>query len=239
MSVSVMPSMPCLDPELIHVWRLSISSASIDELLPILSDDERARASRFAFQKDHNQFVAVRGWLRQLLGAYLQQPPSQLRFAYGVAGKPQLDCGGGGVDLRFNVSHSHNTALLAFTVGREVGVDVEFIDNQVDVLELARTCFSPAERRALQACVSEKRLACFFRFWTAKESYIKALGGGLSIPLDAFTVDFRPDTTAARVRTRNPVYPAMTVHDLSLTECYSGAIAAEGTEWRVVVQDIS
>jgi 4'-phosphopantetheinyl transferase len=235
-----MVSMPLPGPELIHVWRLSISSAPIDELLPILNDDERARAARFAFRKDHNQFVAVRGWLRRLLGAYLRQPPPELRFTYGAAGKPQLDCrcGVGPVDLRFNVSHSHDMALLAFAVGRDVGIDVEYIDNQVDVLELARTCFSPAERRLLQARVSEERLACFFRFWTAKESYIKALGGGLSIPLDAFTVDLRPDTPVACVRTRDPVYPAMTVHDLSLSEPYSGAIAAEGTGWKVIVRDV-
>lgn len=229
------PSMPLEFPsrELIHVWSLSLRDAPIDDLLPLLSDDERVRAREFIFKKDHDRYVAVRGWLRRLCGAYLHRAPETLRFRYGAAGKPALTANETGVDLRFNVSHTHDLALLAFCVGREVGVDVEYIDGQVDVMGLAHTCFSDAEQQTFHAHRLDQRLELFFHYWTSKEAYIKALGEGLSIPLQEFTVDVHPETPIRNVLVSNPDGLLFTVHQLAMPASYAAAVAAEGNDWRV------
>lgn len=227
-------SLPLPSARVIHVWSLVLSTARIDELLPLLAEDEHVRAREFIFQKDHDRYVAVRGWLRRLCGAYLQEDPAALRFRYGAAGKPALAANIGDIDLRFNVSHTHDLALLAFSLGREVGVDVEYIDGQVDVVDLARTCFSDEEQHVFHSYTGDPQLALFFQYWTSKEAYIKALGEGLSIPLQEFTVDIRPDIVVRPVTTTNSDAPRLTVHQLSVPTGYAGAIASEGDDWEVV-----
>ena len=103
--------------EEVHVWRASCArtAAEIDELRRHLSDDERERAGRFHFARDHDHYTAARAVLRIILGRYLDRPPASLRFKYNSFGKPSLDGGAGGV--RFNLSHSGGLALYAVALG--------------------------------------------------------------------------------------------------------------------------
>lgn len=185
----------------VHVWRASLErdGAEAERLWATLTDDERERARRFHFERDRRRFVIARGALRELLGRYLATPPALIRFAYNEFGKPVLwrDAGG----LRFNVSHSHEAALYAFTLGREVGVDVELLRDDFASLEIAERFFSEAEVRALASLPAELRTQAFFNCWTRKEAYIKALGEGLSHPLDRFTVSLKPGEPARLVST--------------------------------------
>jgi len=104
------------------------------------------------------------------------------------------------MDLRFNVSHSEDLAVYAFALGREVGVDVEALRPMADSADIARSAFSAAEHRAFLALSPAERTEGFFNCWTRKEAFIKALGEGLSHPLDTFDVTLEPDQPARILR---------------------------------------
>src|ERR1039458_3159098 len=123
---------PSTDRELpenvVHVWRagLDLSNARCEALDGLLSEEERARAARFYFEKDRRRYVAARGILRRLLAGYLSASPERLRFRYNGFGKPFLEHPDGSA-IEFNVSHSQDAALFAFTRRRAIGVDIEQI----------------------------------------------------------------------------------------------------------------
>jgi 4'-phosphopantetheinyl transferase len=236
-SSSVRPIQPP-PAHLIHVWRLRIATAPLATLIPLLSADEIAYAARFVRTEDHDRFVAVRGWLRRLLGAYLDREPAEIAFSHGPQGKPALATGMDGGALRFNVSHSHDMGVLAFSSGGDVGVDVEYIENRFDVLDLARSCFSGDEQHVLQSTESAEQLAMFFRFWTSKEAYIKARGGGLSIPLQDFTIHVQQDSSTWRIALADGSSAPAVVRQLTLPPGYAGAVAADGTDWSISMMDL-
>jgi 4'-phosphopantetheinyl transferase len=152
----------------------------------LLDDDERGRASRFVFERDRRRFVAAHVATRAILGRYLNADPSSLRFAIGERGKPRLV--DPPADLRFNLSHAGERALLAVTLGREIGVDIEELRVVSDLLRLAEDVFSAGEQERLRAASSSHLHDVFFRLWTRKESFIKARGDGLHFPLKGFDV---------------------------------------------------
>lgn len=154
-----------------------------------LSADETARAERFVYDKHRAAYISARSGLRHHLGEITGRDPTDLRFTYGAQGKPSLADG-----PFFNLSHSGDLACLAVHDTIDLGVDIEvhrFVEDG-----LAERFFSLTENRALQSLAPEKRVAGFFRCWTRKEAVIKALGGGLSIPLDAFDVTLDADNAA-------------------------------------------
>jgi 4'-phosphopantetheinyl transferase len=199
----------------IHVWTLpsndSTSAAGKeqhDQWLELLSTDELERAGRFHFAHHAAEYVANRGRLRCLLGQYLNVDAGQLKFHYNPQGKPGLGPAYG--DIYFNLSHTDGLALLAMTRGRRVGIDVERFKAATDTLDLARQYFSLSEVKAIESYANPaEQQAAFFRCWTRKEAFLKALGDGLSRPLAEFSascvsdkpelLDCAWDTNAHRV----------------------------------------
>jgi len=161
-------------------------------LAQTLSGDEMARAERFRFEGDRRRFIVSRGVLRAILGQYLGIEPSHLNFSYGQHGKPSLAAGFGGDALRFNLAHSHELALYAFTRGREVGVDLERVRPLPDAGEIAARFFSRRENAELEGIPDCRKLEAFFTYWTCKEAYIKATGDGLARNLDQVEVSLAP-----------------------------------------------
>jgi len=168
--------------------RLDLGPGAVDALAGWLHDDECRRAGRFRLARDRRRYVAARGMLRQLLSARLGTHPRAVEFSYGAHGKPCLAPGSAAGDLRFNVSHTGDFALFAFSRGREVGVDVEAVLPMRDADAVARHYFSRSEFRAYRALEPGAREAGFFTCWTRKEAYLKALGGGLQSALSEFDV---------------------------------------------------
>lgn len=148
----------------------------------LLSRDESARAARFHFERDRHRFSRCRGLLRELIAQWTGRDAASLLFHYNDYGKPELE------GLHFNVSHCANLAVIALSRDTPVGIDVEAINEDADVMALARTAFSPAECAELSAMPAGQRVAAFFRGWTRKEAYLKLLGTGFSRPSDSFTV---------------------------------------------------
>jgi 4'-phosphopantetheinyl transferase len=180
--------------------RLDAEVAAMRELEQCLSDEERARAGRFVFERDRRRFIVGRARLRHLLATRLGVQPDAVEFVYGPRGKPGLSRRFSDIDLRFNVSHSDGVAVYAFSRGREIGVDVEAIRELCDADEIAARFFSCRENEAYRALEPDDRAQGFFNCWTRKEAFIKALGDGLYYPLDLFDVSLALDEPARILR---------------------------------------
>ncbi|MGH9496455.1 MAG: 4'-phosphopantetheinyl transferase family protein, partial [Candidatus Sulfotelmatobacter sp.] len=162
-----------LRPGGVHLWRRSLeaSTPAIEACFALLSPEEREKAQRYRVERPRADYIVTRGTLRSLLARYLGRRPQDFSFEYGAAGKPSL---AGHQELRFNVSHTEGLALLAFVRDREIGVDVEKVRAQSDVMKLAERFFSVRERQDLSKLFGDELHAAFFRCWTRKEAYIKA-----------------------------------------------------------------
>lgn len=187
-----------LSSDEVHVWRAFFDreKSHLNDLAQTLSEDERLKAERFYFQKDRRRFVVTHGILRNILGRYLKIEPKRLKFSYGSHGKPAIGGVTDGHSLCFNMSHSHGLALFAFTCGRKVGVDVEYVRPMPDAEEIVERFFSPRENAALRTVPAGKKLEAFFNCWTRKEAFLKAIGDGLSRSLDSFEVSLAPGEPA-------------------------------------------
>lgn len=180
--------------------RLDVASEAVPALAALLSDAERERANRFAFDRDRSRYIVARMVLRELLATRLGVRPESIELTYGVCGKPSLAQGFADSDLRFNVSHSDDIAVYAFSRGREIGIDVEAVRMIPDADDIAAQFFSDREKKdylALDTC--DKPLG-FFNCWTRKEAFVKALGDGLIYPLDGFDVSLAPGEPARIIR---------------------------------------
>ena len=170
-----------LSADAVHLWlaELEIGEQQVETLAQSLSQDELQRANRFRFDHDRHAFIAGRGILRIILGAYLNRSPNQITFQYGDRGKPEVAHSGAGSTLQFNVSHSQNRAIYAITRDRRIGVDLEYQRNVSDMERLAKRFFTSKEHAILCALPPEQQARAFFQLWTCKEAYLKAIGEGL------------------------------------------------------------
>jgi 4'-phosphopantetheinyl transferase len=187
-----------LDPNEIHVWRADLADlrSGVKTFARSLQVDEWRRADRFLAEAHRVDFVVARGVLRQLLSRYLDADPRAVSFTYGPYGKPALaSTEEGSTDITFNVSHTAGLALYAIARRRRIGVDVERIV-PVDCDALARDFFSADEQGVIHALPPARKFAAFFKCWTGKEALVKAIGEGLSLPLDTFTVSAVPEEPA-------------------------------------------
>jgi len=225
----------------VHVWRTTLDwpAESVVNLEHILSSDERERMRGFYFQRDRSCYLIARGLLRILLGRYLDMTPDKLRFDYTPFGKPSLASGLVQTALQFNVSHSGALLLIAVTAGRALGIDVEHIRADIAVGEIATHFFSANERSALAKLARNLQCAAFFNCWTRKEAYIKAIGEGLSLPLDQFDVAFLPGQAARLLETRPDPAEARRwdLRELDVADDYKAALAVEGSGWRLKCWD--
>jgi 4'-phosphopantetheinyl transferase len=229
-----------LNRDTLHVWvvRLEVASPLFDELERTLSADEIARADKFYFERDRRSFVAARGILRATIANYIETTPSALRFSYNEFGKPRLEGSKKFCDLSFNVSHSGGLALIAIALSRDVGVDIEVINESVRTEEVAKHFFSASEVAALARLPQSLRTAGFFNCWTRKEAYIKARGRGLSIPLDSFDVTLIPGEPAALIRSDDALdLSNWKIENLQIDSGYAGAIVAAGHDWKLTRLD--
>lgn len=215
----------------VHVWRacLDVTVEELQVRSKLMKEEERARGARYLRAEVGSRFVAGRGLLRRLLGMYLGTDAAEVEFTFNSFGKPALAAKHGAGDLRFNVSHSHDWALIAFTRGRELGVDIERVRPDFATREIAQRFFSPSEARRLIALPAATQTEAFFQCWTRKEGYIKARGEGLSRGLDSFEVAFGPGVDAAVLNALDDASPTARwlVLDLQPAQGFAGALVVE------------
>lgn len=172
--------------------RLDVDGRTVATLVNCLSQAERGRARACSRERDRRRFIVARARCRELLAERLRDRPEALELTRGAHGKPALGGRHAATGLRFNVSHCEDLALYALAWGREVGVDVEAIRAFPEADDIAARCFSRQERAAYFALDDAQRPRAFYECWTRKEAFAKALGVGLSMPLDALDVSSPP-----------------------------------------------
>ncbi len=175
----------------VHLWiapRQAWEAEPAASFEALLSPDEAARSRDFAFDDVRQEFVRGRALVRTALSACAGVAPGRWRFALGAHGKPEVAQPTAWRHLQFNLSHSHGLIACAVTRRQRIGIDVESHRRAVDCEELARTTFSPSEVESMMALPAPARRRRFFDCWVLKESYIKARGLGLQLPLDQFSV---------------------------------------------------
>jgi len=162
----------------VHLWAFNLDTPPRAAWLDTLSTDERARAARFAFERDARRFRHGRAMLRGLLGHWCQQAPHALQIATGPQGKPFLP---DQASCHFNLSHSANQAMLAISATHELGLDLEALRAPTELAALAGQIMTPAEWVVWSALPDADRLGAFYLCWTRKEAALKALGTGLLV----------------------------------------------------------
>lgn len=174
-----------------HVWYAWTASCDTPPLRAyyrsLLNSEERERFERIAFEPLKLEYLVTRALCRTVLSAYANLPPRCWRFRANSYGRPEIDAGDALPRLRFNLSNASSLVACVVTRTADAGIDVEDIGRSGETVSIADHYFSPQELRALHALPAERRRRRFFELWTLKESYIKARGMGLSIPLDQFS----------------------------------------------------
>jgi 4'-phosphopantetheinyl transferase len=177
--------------EVVVGW-LHAGPEEVRSLRPRLSDSERRRADRFRFERDRRRFIVARARLRELLAARLDVAPQAIELAYGKNGKPGLAQRYAHSGWRFNVAHCGDVAVYAFSRDSDIGVDIEAIRPVCEADAIAARFFSRREYAAYSALAPRDRPLGFLECWTRKEAVVKALGDGLSMPLDELDVSRAP-----------------------------------------------
>ena len=223
----------------VDLWSANLRppSARLEALRRLLTHEEVARAERFHFERHRRRFIVRRGTLRLLAAAYLGRDPAELRFEEGEKGKPFVAQRAAADEdrLHFNLSDSKDLAVYAFTRGAELGVDVEILRPMPDAEKIAERFFSAEERDRLRRVPAARKAEAFFNCWTRKEAYIKAIGEGLSEPLDRFSVTLLPEEPARFVHLGGSARRAArwTLHHMLPAPGAVGALALEGDGWEV------
>ncbi len=183
-----------LNNDEIHLWQCRPQEINTAELLAryqaLLTDDEKQKQQRYRFAKDRHDALITRAFIRDCLSHYADIDAHQWRFEKGEKDKPEIL--NPPLPLRFNISHTENLIICAIMLKEDIGCDVENISRNNDVMNIAERYFSSTETRELFSLPKEQQRSRFFDYWTLKESYIKAWGLGLAIPLGDFSFHIQP-----------------------------------------------
>lgn len=196
-------------------------------LTDLLSEAELEKANSFRQRPDRNRSILARAVLRDILGRYMETDPQGLQFLVTSHGKPVLNPDVHANAPHFSVSHSGNVVLFAFARRHDVGVDVEAIRTDLDVIEIAQRFFAPSELDELLGLPATSRVRAFFDGWTRKEAYLKARGEGIGSGLDRFAVTMAPGEPARLIS--DDRYPEQVAQwclcDIPFGSDYAAAVA--------------
>ena len=231
------PTQLLLSRKDVHIWRavLDLPSKSVQELKGSLSFDERMKAESFHFERDRSRFIAAHGILRRILASYLSVDPGAIRFRYERDGKPRLQNAFGKPGIQFNLSHSEGLALYVFTQGHEVGVDLERIRDLPEMEQIVDQFFSVREQVVFHTLPTSEKHETFFKWWTRKEAFVKAVGEGLSYPLHGFDALLAKGKSVESLGILGGVQegPKWTMWDVRPGEAFAGAVVVERDDWDV------
>ena len=175
---------PEIREDMIHIWGIHVPDMldRLDQLHAVLCEKEQEKAARFRRESDRQSSIAARSALRILLSQYTGLPAVDIVFNYSENGKPHVSDS----DVDFNVSHSGDWVVLAFGRNRSIGVDIEKIKREMDVLAIASRYFTPEEVEDIEK--ADDQHVTFFQLWARKEAYVKACGSALFRELSTYSV---------------------------------------------------
>ena len=176
-----------------HVWLANpatiVDAAQLAAYASLLSAEEKDRHRRFKFEKDRHQFLVSHALVRTALSAYADVHPSAWQFSYNQYGRPEISAPDINTPLRFNLTHTAGLAACLVTLNSDCGVDAENLRLPGNPQGIAEKMFAASERHALNQLQGQAFLERFFTYWTLREAYCKAIGLGLSSPMDYFTFE--------------------------------------------------
>lgn len=211
----------------VDIWSIDTTYFP-DDLTPyfqLLSKEEQLRNQRFKFEKDQRLNILARSALRILAAQYLNSMPISIQIGYEAYEKPYfLDY----PELKFNVSHSGEMVVLAFIQQFDLGVDVEYIKTDFEVMNIADNFFAYDEIEKLKAVEKELQFEAFYRCWTRKEAFIKAKGSGLSFPLADFSVSIGEKAKLLATRWAIEEKKEWSLSSFVPKKGYVGALAVHG-----------
>lgn len=164
----------------IDIWQADLSDNHIQKLwylIDCLDDKESNKAAQFRYDSDRRNYVLSHIVLRLLLSKYTGISPNLVTIHTSKYGKPYVNFN----DFEFNLSHAKSQLAIAFS-SCDVGIDVEYIDDKINIHDLFDQVLSNKERMSLDNCTADKRKQ-FYTFWTKKESYLKGIGTGIDLEL--------------------------------------------------------
>ena len=219
-------SLPLRENE-VHVWSVQTNdkSSSPDDFKDLLSSVEQDRASKFRFETDRRRYTISHAALRSILSNYVNDSARALQFAEGPYGKPKLAPNHAMERVEFNLSHSHELALIAVAQGREIGVDVEWVREAFAFDEVAQRFFTTKEVAALHALPFHLQREAFYKCWTSKEAFLKAKGTGLSGQLDEVDIVLTDHGVGVKGTIAN-----FSLIELAVDSGYVAALVAKGAE---------
>ena len=211
---------------LIHLYVTPVSELlrAESELLTYIKPEEDARAARFINPEHGRQHRCIRGMLRKLLGQYLNVAPNKIAFQYAEHGKPSLQ---DNPPLHFNLSHSRDMVAFAFSLEHELGVDIEYMRAQKDLGGMMRHVGSAREQAEWQCLDEAAAEQAFYRLWTRKEAFIKAVGRGLGMGLRSIHIGTAADTAPRPVEYKNELLADWFIQDLEPPENYKLAVCSK------------
>lgn len=171
-----------MEGRFVDVWEgsLSVEPEILTDMLDNLSETEQQKAAAFKLPLMRQRYIAVRYLVRKTLGQYLQTEPRALKFYADTYGKPFLACG----SLHFNISHTADLLMLAVANFPDIGIDVESIKPRGSLDGLAVRCFTETEYQTWRQFPGAQQEAVFYRLWTKKEAFVKAVGRGIALGLE-------------------------------------------------------
>lgn len=213
-----------LQPNEVHLWCVNLRKLSLEnnrlslcDQSKILSIAELSRANQFVKPSDQHNFIKSKMATRKILSRYLSCAPREIQFIVGNHGKPMIAAS----HVQFNTSDAGDYLLLGVTLRNAIGVDIEYEKKQLDFLALAKRFFAVSEYHAIASLPSSEQKAAFYRCWTRKEAYMKAIGTGLSYGLANFEVSLQAEYC---------VVDAFTVRSINVEQliCDAGTLSNEG-----------
>lgn len=226
-----------LDSKFIDIWRtpLDLPKSEIDNYANLLSAEEMKRAERFKVKRKYREYIISRGLLKKILGIVLKSDPLDIRIQYAEHDKPFITDTWRDKQVSFNVSHSHKQTVIALSLDRTLGIDIEHIRDNVEFKKLAKRFFSKQESSDLDTYTNSGIAKAFFACWTRKEAYVKALGDGISFGLSEFSVSVNPYDSDVSLTTHWDQDEASkwSIKNLETEEDYIAALATDGGKFKL------
>lgn len=206
----------------VDVWlfHLNLAQPRINQFYPLLSAEEKGRSERLINFIHRKRMIAAHGFMRTVLASYLQRPAQSLEFTRANRGKPSLKPLSNEPDIQFNLSHSHNLAILAVAINQALGIDLEFMDRKHEWKKIIHRFFSNREQAAIFSLPEAQQEQAFYQVWTRKEAHMKVTGQGLHLGPSQFTVSVPPQAAAFIENHKQPDDQQWFMQDLSLPETF-------------------
>ena len=173
-----------------HVWFCHPDEITDDKLLSqyhsLLGEEEKQRLERFHFKKDQHNYLISHALVRLVLSEYADLKPEAWQFQKNSHGRPDIKQAANDTSLKFNLTHTKGLCACVVTCGAECGIDAEIVNRKNNLKKIAQRMFADSELDTMKSLHGWEFREAFFRFWTLRESYVKALGTGLAGSSKAF-----------------------------------------------------